>query len=79
MSTAYEEVAEFIAASIDPDVLLAFRPSESARHRVAELLEGQSSGDLSHDEQEELQAHLFIERLMRRAKAAARRVERTSA
>ena len=36
---AYEEVIEFIAAGTSPGGVIAFRPSEAARRRVADLLQ----------------------------------------
>ena len=75
MSTpkAYEEVIEFIAAGTSPQNVVAFRPSQSARERVADLLHREKTSALSPDEQSELDHYLQLEHLMRLAKARARR------
>lgn len=75
MSTpkAYEEVIEFIAAGTSPQNVVAFRPSRSARERVAELIQREKTATLSTDEKSELDHYLQLEHLMRLAKARARR------
>jgi hypothetical protein len=74
MSTpkAYEEVIEFIAAGTSPQNVVAFRPSQSARERVAELIQREKTSALSPDEQSELDHYLQLEHMMRLAKARAR-------
>jgi hypothetical protein len=74
MSTvkAYEEVVDFIAAGTDPGKIIAFRPSDDSRKRVAELLERERSGEIESDEKSELDHYLQLEHLMRLAKARAR-------
>ncbi|MDQ3745083.1 MAG: hypothetical protein M3444_11935 [Acidobacteriota bacterium] len=74
MSTnrAYEEVIDFIAAGTSPDNLVAFRPSEEARRRVAYLIEREKSATLTPDERSELDHYTQLEHLMRLAKARAR-------
>ena len=75
MSTnrAYEEVIDFIAAGTSPGNLVAFRPSEEARQRVAYLIEREKSAALTPDEKSELDHYMQLEHLMRLAKARARR------
>jgi GTP-dependent phosphoenolpyruvate carboxykinase len=75
MSTlrAYEEVIEFIAAGTSPQNVVAFRPSENAKERVADLIQREKTASLSTDEQSELDHYLQLEHLMRLAKARARR------
>ena len=68
----YEEVIDFIAAGTTPQNVIAFRPSEAARERVAELLAREKECDLSRDEKSELDHYLQLEHLMRLAKARAR-------
>jgi hypothetical protein len=74
MSTnrAYEEVIDFIAAGTSPDNLVAFRPSEEARQRVAYLIEREKSATLTPDERSELDHYTQLEHLMRLAKSRAR-------
>jgi len=70
---AYEEVIEFIAAGTSPGSVIAFRPSETAKKRVADLLHKEKTTGLSSDEQSELDHYIQLEHLMRLAKARARR------
>ncbi|HKR02237.1 MAG TPA: hypothetical protein VJT09_16285 [Pyrinomonadaceae bacterium] len=69
---AYEEVIEFIAAGTSPQNVVAFRPSESAKERVADLIQREKTDYLSPDEKSELEHYLQLEHLMRLAKARAR-------
>jgi GTP-dependent phosphoenolpyruvate carboxykinase len=72
LTRAYEEVIEFIARGTTPDTVAAFRPSEAARQRVAELVERDKSSALTAEEQSELEHYLQLEHIMRLAKARAR-------
>ena len=69
---AYNEIVDFIAANTAPAKLIAFRPSEATRRRVADLVQREKSEGLSRDESSELDHFLEIEHLMRLAKARAR-------
>lgn len=75
MSTlrAYEEIVNFIAAGASPQNVVAFRPSETAKERVADLIQREKTTSLSPDEKSELDHYLQLEHLMRLAKARARR------
>ena len=68
---AYEEIVEFIAAGTSPANVAAFRPSEKAKERVADLIDRDKSSGLSPEEQSELAHYLQLEHLMRLAKARA--------
>jgi len=70
---AYEEVIEFIAAGTSPGSVIAFRPSETAKMRVTDLLQKEKASGLSPDEKSELDHYMQLEHLMRLAKARARR------
>jgi len=67
---AYDEVIEFIASS-SPQNVIAFRPSEEAKARVADLIFREKTEGLPEDEKSELDHYLQIEHLMRLAKARA--------
>jgi hypothetical protein len=67
----YEELVEFIA-SLSPRELVEFKPSETARQRVWDLIERQKMTPLPADERAELDHYLEIEHLMRLAKSRAR-------
>ena len=69
----YEELIQFIA-SLSPRDVLDFKPSQTARQRVWELIERQKSALLPADEKSELDHYLEIEHLMRLAKARARQL-----
>ena len=73
LTRAYEEVIDFIAAGASPGDVAAFRPSEAARQRVAELIEREKTTGLSVEQRSELEHYLQLEHLMRLAKARARR------
>lgn len=69
---AYQEVVDFIAAGTTPQNVIAFRPSDAAEERVADLLAREKDGELSAEEKSELEHYLQLEHLMRLAKARAR-------
>jgi hypothetical protein len=69
---AYKELVDFIASGTTPQNVIAFRPSEEAQERVADLLEREKEGELSPAEKSELDHYLQLEHLMRLAKARAR-------
>jgi hypothetical protein len=71
MTKAYEEVVDFIAAG-SPSKVIAFRPSESARARVADLVTREKTGSLTAEETSELEHYLQLEHIMRLAKARAK-------
>ncbi len=70
---AYEEIVDFIAAGTSPQNVIAFRPSETARQRVWDLVARQKTEGLSQDETSELEHYLQLEHIMRMAKARAQR------
>lgn len=71
MIRAYEEIIDFIAAGTSPRAVVAFRPSQAAKARVAELIDREKTTGLSPDETAELNHYLQLEHLMRLAKARA--------
>ncbi len=75
MSTnkAYEEVIDFIAAGTSPSNVVAFRPSEEAKRRVAQMIEKEKTTGLLPEEKSELDHYTQLEHLMRLAKVRARR------
>ena len=72
-SPVYEEIIDFLAAGTTPTSLIAFRPSEAAKQRVADLIQREKSSELTAEEHAELEHYLQLEHLMRLAKARARR------
>ncbi len=72
-SRAYEEVIDFIAAGSSPNKVVAFRPSDAARKRAAELVGREKDSALTPEESSELAHYLQLEHIMRLAKARARK------
>ncbi|HEY9748766.1 MAG TPA: hypothetical protein V6C63_08810 [Allocoleopsis sp.] len=70
---AYEEVIDFIAAGTTPGNVVAFRPSEETKQRVADLIGREKTTGLAPDERSELEHYMQLEHLMRLAKARARK------
>ncbi len=75
-SPVYEEIIDFLAAGTTPDSLIAFRPSETAKQRVEELLRREKESSLSVEELAELNHYMQLEHIMRLAKARARRYQK---
>jgi hypothetical protein len=71
VTKAYQEVIDFIAAGSDPAAVTAFRPSETSRARVADLLAREKTQGLDAEETLELNDYMQLEHLMRLAKARA--------
>jgi len=66
----YDEVIEFIASS-RPQNVIAFRPSEEAKARVADLIFREKTEGLAEDEKTEFDHCLQIEHLLRLTKLRA--------
>jgi len=69
---AADEVVEFIAREISPGALANFRPSESTRQRVWELVRKEKDAGLTPDEKCELDECERLEHLLILARAKAR-------
>jgi hypothetical protein len=75
MNRAYEEITDWLASGFSPADLVAYRPSEQVRERVADLIRRSKNEGISATEQEELAHYLQLEHLLRLAKAKARRMQ----
>jgi hypothetical protein len=71
MSTAYDEIVDFIAAA-NPAAVVAFEASQATKDHVAGLIHRQKTIGLAPDEEAELKQYLNLEHIMRLAKARAR-------
>jgi hypothetical protein len=71
MSTAYDEIVDFIAAT-NPAAVAAFEASQSTKDRVADLIYREKTVGLVAEEAAELKQYLDLEHIMRLAKARAR-------
>ncbi len=69
-TNVYDELAEFLA-SLAPEKVLAFKPSEKKQQRLSELLVLQQSRDLTLGEKMEMDHFFTLERIIRIAKAHA--------
>ena len=64
-------VLETLASLPTPEEVLALRPSAALQARIDDLLEKNSSGGLSPEEQREWEQYQYVEHLVRLAKARA--------
>ncbi len=68
--SVYEEVALFMA-SMNPEKVVAFKPSKENQNRLDFLLDKQQNIGLNPDEKNELEHFLIINRIIGLAKASA--------
>jgi hypothetical protein len=69
---SYEEIVDFVASGTTPESVIDFRPSAEVQQRVAELIERSQDGNISPEEESELNDFLQLEHLMILAKARAK-------
>jgi hypothetical protein len=69
-SSIYQEFASFLA-ELDPEKILAFKPSEKQQQRFSQLLEQRRTNELAPEELEELSYFFTLEKIIRLAKAKA--------
>jgi hypothetical protein len=65
------EVLEILASLPSPEETLAIRPSEAFRSRIDELLEKNREEGLTAEENAEWEQYMYLEHLVRMAKARA--------
>ncbi len=65
------EVARFLASGPTPQEIIAFRLSPTSTDRFYALVAAEREGQLSGDEQRELDAFMNVEHMMRLIKAEA--------
>ncbi|MDZ4705563.1 MAG: hypothetical protein SH848_16680 [Saprospiraceae bacterium] len=68
--SVYDEVANFMAA-MNPEKVLAFKPSPANQARLDFLLDKQKEGGLTQEEKSEVEHYLLINRIIGLAKARA--------
>ncbi len=71
----YQEIIDFIALGTSPEAVINFRPSEATQNRVKDLLYKEKNDFLTDEEQAEFNNYIYIEHLMRLAKARARQLQ----
>ena len=69
---AADEVIEFLAREISPQALVGFRPSDTTRQRVWDLVQKEKEEGLTPEEKCELDDYERLEHLLILAKAKAR-------
>lgn len=67
----YEEFLTYFAEQAEPEVVLAFSPSEAAQERAEQLLDKNNAGSLTLDEMIELEQMLYFDRKFSVLKAQA--------
>jgi len=73
MTKAHEEIIDFIAAGPTSKAVLEFTASAEIKQRVEDLVRKQKIDGLLPEEAEELKDYIQLERLIRKAKAKARK------
>lgn len=68
--TVYDEVADFMA-SMNPEKVIAFKPSKSNQKRLDFLLDKQKEITLTDSERNELEHYLILNRIIGLSKARA--------
>jgi hypothetical protein len=68
--TVYDEVANFMA-TMNPEKVIAFKPSEANQTRFDVLLDKQKQHTLSAEEKSEIEHYLMLNRIIGLAKAQA--------
>ena len=69
--TAYDELVEYLAERAKPQEIVDFKVSSAAQERAEELLERNSAGVLTPEEQLELEQMRYFDRLVSLLKARA--------
>ena len=71
LSPVYDDLLNYLIEKATPGEILAFKPSKVAQERANELLEANSAGTLTPEEEAELEQMLQIDRLVSVLKARA--------
>lgn len=65
------EVAQFVASHPTSEQIIAFHPSPEVAERAYELIDRERDGQLTDEENEELDSYMFLENLMELIKLEA--------
>ena len=68
----FDEITDFLAAAPTTEQIIAFKPSEILDHRLHELLDKNSRGEITPDECDELDEFLRMNHLLKMIKLKAR-------
>lgn len=72
MTRAYDEIVDFIAAGTTPNSVAQFEASQETKDHVADLIHKEKPAGLTPQARSELDHFIWLEHLMRLAKARAR-------
>lgn len=72
-SKAYNDFVSFMIAGKSPEEIIAFKASDSINQRVQELTIKERNSQITGDEKNELDQYMWLEHLMRLAKARAKK------
>jgi hypothetical protein len=70
----YLEIVDFFASGTTPQGVVDFQPSPAARERALELLDSAKRGQLTPEQESELEHWTELEHILRMAKARARQI-----
>lgn len=71
--TRFDDVYDFLASTPSPEEILAYSPPTELQERLAALLERNRQGEISRDEERELDEFLRLDRFFGKLKLHARR------
>jgi hypothetical protein len=70
----YLEIVDFFASGTTPQQVVEFQPSPAAQGRARELLDLAKNGQLTPEQESELEHFTELEHILRMAKARARQI-----
>ncbi len=72
-SEAYNDIVSFMISGKTPEEIIAFKASDSLNQRMLALIKKEKANTISDDEKNELDQYMWLEHLMRLAKARAKK------
>ena len=72
--SVYLEIVDFFASGTTPQTVVDFQPSAAAQQRALELLTLSKEGQLTPEQEAELEHLMELEHILRMAKARARQI-----
>lgn len=71
-SKIYDDIVSFMIKGKSPEEIIKFKPAPFLDQRVAELIQKKKDNSITEIEARELEQYMWLEHLMRLAKASAR-------
>jgi len=72
-SKAYSDIISFMIEGKSPEEIMAFKASDALNERVLELVAKRKNHVIREEEKKELDQYMWLEHLMRLAKARAKK------